>query len=760
MTGQRGNQNQDSAAGFGDRLRRAREASGLSLRELAAIVHYTAGHISKVELGERAATVEFAEACDQALNVGGELVRCAQTSAAAREGALRPAQLPLVSAEFAGRHDELAALDEALDAGCPVIVIDGAAGCGKTSLALRWAHQVAPRFPDGQLYADLRGYAADGEPAEPGDVLEEMLIALGVQPSDIPASLEPRAAMVRSLLAPRRVLVLLDNARASRQILPLLPGAAGCVVVITSRTRQDSLMMWTGARRVPLGLMSPEDAQSLLRAVIGADRAAAEPDAVGRLATLCAYLPLALRIAAQRVATRPHHRLSDLVDDLARSGDLLGALAVDDDETTAIRPVLSWSYTALDPHAARLFRLVSLHPGQISLPALASLAGLAVPEAHRLVTTLTHAHLAEETGPDLYGMHDLLRGYAGELATTLDTHEQRGDAATRLVDWYLHTSNNARAVIAPPTLRPLPLKAPLPGVVPHEFSSREDALRWYRTEEDNIVAVTRLALHHDLHEAAWQFPVAWTTYLMMRGPHHVYDRLHQLGQRAARLAGDTNGEAWVTATYAYLLRGRGHLDRAEQQFRHAVDLRRQLADPRGQAWATTGLGLVAHDRHDLDLAGARLREALTLFEQTTDQHGRAMALSALGDVHRAAARIEEAHRCLTEALAIQTELRIGYGQGHTLAVLAEVHRERGELDQALRHLERSLALRRRLGDRFGTADALERVGDLVAEMGRPQDAHDAWSEAAELLDELGSARATSIRERLRGESFSRRSEDG
>ncbi|WP_073484636.1 ATP-binding protein [Streptoalloteichus hindustanus] len=736
---------------FGKRLRQARDARGLSLRDLAAVVHYTPGHINKVELGDRPATVEFAEACDAALAAGGELVRAAQANSAAREGALHPAQLPLAIPAFVGRHEELGSLDHVLGTRTPVVVIDGPAGAGKTALALTWSHQVAPRFPDGQLYVDLRGYAGDGDPAEPGDALEEMLIALGVQPSAIPAALEPRAAMLRSLLAPRRVLVLLDNARASRQVLPLLPGAAGCVVLVTSRTRLESLVMRTGAQRVPLGLMSVHDAKELLCGVIGTDRAAAEPEAVSQLAKLCAYLPLALHIAAQRVAARPHHRLTDLVDDLTGSGDLLDALMIGDDESAAIRPVLSWSYTDLDLDSARLFRLLSLHPGQISVWALAALADLPLPDAQRLVSTLTHTHLVEETGPDLYGMHDLLRDYAAELSSSTDSDAERHAAVARLVDWYLHTSVHARGLIAPPTLRPIPLQAPKPGVVPCSFSTRDDALRWYHSEKDSIVAITRLAGQHRLHDAAWKIPVVWTTYLMMRGRHHVYDRLHQLGQHAARAVDDVDGVAWVTATYAYLLRSRGYLDQAEAQFRHAAALRRQLGDPRGQAWATTGLGFVAFDRGDLDQAGECFRSALRLFHEVEDRHGQAISLSALGDVHRSARQIAEARRCLTEALRIQTELKIDYGQGHTLIILAGIHRERGDLDQALGHLEKSLDLRRHLGDQFGTADTLDRIGQLLVETGQTSAAHAAWTEAAELFDELGSPRATDIRSRLRGQ---------
>jgi DNA-binding SARP family transcriptional activator len=329
-----------------------------------------------------------------------------------------PRQLPPGTADFTGRRENLGRLAGAARAGVPAVAICGPAGAGKTALAVHWAHQIADRFPDGQLFVDLQGYSP-GSPVATAEALRRFLSALGTAPDRIPPDQEEASALFRSLVAGKRVMVLLDNAGSAGQVRPLLPGAAGCLAVITSRSRLPGLLARSGGTTVGVGPLAASEAVSLLRALLGDARVDAEPAAAAAIAARCAYLPLAVRIAAERAAHRPQMPLARLAAELAAEHDRLDALTAGEDPGTAVRSVLSWSYRGLPPAAARLFRLLGLHPGpDISVPAAAALAGTSTTDAARLLETLADIHLLEETAPGRYHLHDLLRAYAAERATT------------------------------------------------------------------------------------------------------------------------------------------------------------------------------------------------------------------------------------------------------------------------------------------------------------------------------------------------------
>ena len=356
-----------------------------------------------------------------------------------------PAQLPHHVPGFTGRELELAALESlAVGQGNAAVVIsaiDGLAGIGKTALAVHFAHRVAAGFPDGQLFVNLRGFDPDQPPAAPGDVLAGFVRALGADSSQAPADLDELAAMYRSLLNGRRVLVVLDNAASAGQVRPLLPGTASCLAIVTSRNTLSGLAARDGARRLTLDLLPPGDAVTLISRVAGAERTAADPAAAGRLAQLCGRLPLALRITADRAASHRHLSMTDLVDELTLEHDRLDALAADE-KTTQVRAVFSWSYQALEPGPARAFRLLSLHPGpDISTPAAAALIDAPIPATRRLLRTLTAGHLLEETGRDRYQFHDLVRVYAAECAQASEPEPRRAAAIRRLLTFYMHTAD-------------------------------------------------------------------------------------------------------------------------------------------------------------------------------------------------------------------------------------------------------------------------------------------------------------------------------
>ncbi|WP_344494705.1 transcriptional regulator [Streptomyces enissocaesilis] len=476
---------------------------------------------------------------------------------------IRPQQLPPGIPCFTGRTRELATLDGLLPAEhgqsaqrTAIVVVDGAAGAGKTTLAVHWAHRVRDRFPDGQLYADLRGYGTDA-PVEPTAVLEMFLQALGVPAQQIPPELDGRSALLRSTLAGRRVLVLLDNARDSAQVRPLLPGSH-CLVLVTSRNQLRGLAVRQGAYRVCLNWLSVEESVTLLAGVLGEDRIAAEPDAAVQLAGLCAHMPLALALAAERI----HHLsgqgnrtgseaghsvlpLHDLVAELAVERDRLDLLSAGDDETSAVRGVFSWSYDALDTAAAGAFRVLGLHSGpDISTEAAAVLIGVGTDQTRRLLEGLADRGLLERTSRYRYRFHDLMRLYAAERAEAEESEPTRLAALHRVLSWYMHTADAAERILNPGHQH-RPPDPPEEGCEPLAFSSHEEALRWCETERANLMAAVRLAFEvGETPSPGGSTTVLWG-FLNLRKHRGDWIESHRVGLAAAQAQGDRYGEASV-----------------------------------------------------------------------------------------------------------------------------------------------------------------------------------------------------------------------
>lgn len=442
-----------------------------------------------------------------------------------------PRQLPADVHSFVNRRDELGQLNAVLAdrrGGHVVVsvhVVAGTAGAGKTSLVLHWAHQVKDQFPDGQLFVDLRGYDPR-EPVTAAQALQRFLRALGVAPSEVPQDVDDAAATYRSLLADRRVLILLDNAATVSQVRPLLPGSGDSLVVVTSRSRLAGLSVRDGAQRITLGTLPEPEAVALLRAVTRGYRPEDDEDKLAELAHLCARLPLALRIAAERAASHPHMRLDDLISDLRDESALWDALSTGiDDEAEAVRSVFTWSYRALPAHSARLFRLLGLHPGAaFSLPAAAALAELPPSRTRQLLDDLVGAHLLEQTAPDRFQFHDLLRAYATDLAQAEESSDQRQAARQRVLSWYLHTADAAQRWLCPSEDR-LPLPEPLPEVTPLVFTDHNAAADWSEREHSNFLPAVRDAVRHGRDQAAWQLALEL---------HHLAEAVHPDSPETAR----------------------------------------------------------------------------------------------------------------------------------------------------------------------------------------------------------------------------------
>ncbi|MFI7700545.1 BTAD domain-containing putative transcriptional regulator [Nonomuraea sp. NPDC049480] len=410
---------------------------------------------------------------------------------------MAPRQLPPGMAELAGRDDALKELDRLVSEGTRICVITGTAGVGKTALALHWAHRSAERFPDGQLHVDLQGFGPRDAPLRPQAAQSALLQAMGVPPQRIPEGPEAVSALYRTMLAGKRMLVVLDNARDAEQVRRLLPGGAECTVLITSRRGLSSLVSAEGAALLTLDVLAPEEARDLLARRLGRERVETDTAATDEIIRLCARLPLALAIAAGRAAASPSFPLAAPAADLRRVRDDIGALATADGRTD-LRAVLSRSYAILPADAARLFRLLAVHPGpDITRAAVASLAALDPPRAGRSLDALLDAHLLTEVVPGRFAFHDLLRTYARELARAADPLSNR-QAVRRVIDHYLHTAHHA-ALLLEPAAHPRAPEAPAPGVRPERLKHRAEALAWFRAEHAVLLAVLRQAMADGLH---------------------------------------------------------------------------------------------------------------------------------------------------------------------------------------------------------------------------------------------------------------------
>jgi tetratricopeptide (TPR) repeat protein len=666
-----------------------------------------------------------------------------------------PRQLPAAVSLFAGRAGELAGLTGLLRdrtaAGGTVVIsaIGGTAGVGKTALAVYWAHQVADRFPDGQLYVNLRGFDPGGQVMDPAEAVRRFLDALGVPPERIPSDLDAQAALYRTELAGRRMLIVLDNARDSGQVRPLFPGAATCLVLVTSRNQLSGLVAADGAHPIALDLLAEEEARQLLTRRLGADRVAAEPQAVAGIITSCARLPLALAIVAARAATEPHLPLHALHAGLRdrSGGGRLDTLSTDD-PATDVRAVFSWSYQALTPPAARLFRLLGLHPGpDTSAPAAASLASLPLPQVRGLLGELTRANLLIEHVPGRYTFHDLLRAYATEQAHTIDTDQQRHAARHRILDHYLHTAHTADRLLDPHR-DPLTLAPPQPGVIPEHFTNHQQALDWYTAEHPVLLAAVDHATVTGLDTHTWQ--LAWTldTFLDWRGHWHDLAATGQAAVAAAgRLADPTaqaNAHRLLAAAYLRL----GRLDDAHTQLHHALNLYAQAGDLAGQAHTHLGLSYLRERWARPAEALHHAQRALDLFRAAGHRRGQALALNSVGWCHALLGDHQQALTSCERALPLFQQLDDRTGQAAVWDSLGYAHHHLGQHAQALTCYRNALDLVRDFDDRYNEADTYAHLGDTHHAIGDHEAARGAWQQALTILDQLGHPDAHAVRVKL------------
>lgn len=670
-------------------------------------------------------------------------------------GGLSPAQLPSSLPVFVGREAELTTASRLVRSSeAAIAVVTGMAGIGKTSFAVRWARRSADDFPDGQIYLNLRGFDHAAPPLTPGQAIGTALDALGASPGDVPQDTDARASYYRTWLSGKRVLLLLDNARDAAQVRPLLPGAPGCQVIVTSRDRMAGLVAVEGAHPIQLGVLNDTDSQDLLARRLGEDRTAAEPEATAEIVRLCRRLPLALAVVAGRAATRPALPLSAVVAELRESAGGLDAFD-SGDAAADVRAVFSCSYRALGTDAARLFRLFSLHPGPDSgLGALASLVGLPVAHARRLLDELLRTHLMDELSPGRYSTHDLLAAYASELLDEEDTEEERAAARRRMLDHYLHSATNARRYLSSvPTPAGVGIPAASPGAHIAEFDGERTtattAREWFDAEHTVLLACVELAAAKRLDTYSWCLAWALGPYLERRFKwSEVKTAFHQAREAAQRL-GDLFAEGYVHGALAQAAVTTDSMAEASAHMTRALELFTALGDPALLGKAHSQASWVVERSGDLHGALDHSRQALDLHRSAGVRNvttGR--ILNSVGWYLARVGQHEQALAHCQEALPLLKEGGDVMGLADTLLSIGYVHQMSGAYGSAASLYEEALPHLQATGATFNAAVALDELGDIRIRLGRREDALDAWREAADTLDALGHPKADPIRAKI------------
>jgi DNA-binding SARP family transcriptional activator/tetratricopeptide (TPR) repeat protein len=667
-----------------------------------------------------------------------------------------PAQLPLDAQGFSGRQDELATLHAMLppatpaaaDQPVPVVIVSGTAGVGKTALAVHFGRQVAKRFPDGQLYVNLRGPDPGTAPVEAGEALRFFLDAFGVPPYRIVASAEERAALYRSLVDGKRMLIVLDNASNAAQVRPLLPGSPGCLVVVTSRNQMAGLVAAEGAALVTLDVLSRDEAYEMLARRLGRERVAAEPEAADEIIGACARLPLALSIAVGRAAGRAKRPLAELAAELRDARSRLDALE-EGDPATDVRAVLSWSYDQLSPSAARMFRLLGLHPGpDISLSAAASLAGISRAEAGTALRELTRTHMVAERLPGRFTFHDLLRVYAAEQAERHDSAADRDAAMHRVLDHYLHTAASASQRFSP-SRSPLRLAAPEPGVLPADLADKDQALAWFDAEVRVLLALISYAGDHGFDTYAWQ--ISWTLgpYFSRLGRWRDYVATQQIALAAARRLDDTLALAHTHFLLGHAQAQMDDYEGADPNVRKALDLFRELGDRANEAVVLNGLSAMLEKQGHYDQALAVALDALRMLKAVGHWWTQANLENGVGWLYAHLGQYDEALTHCQRALGLHRESGHRGGVADTLDSLGLIYLRLGDLAQARACYQQAIDAYREIGAPFGEGNSLAGLGDVLLREGQPDAARATFLQAAAILDTVPHPRADEVRVKLR-----------
>jgi tetratricopeptide (TPR) repeat protein len=668
-------------------------------------------------------------------------------------GPMVPRQLPSPVGHFVGREAELAALtalaDEVETSTGPVVrVIEGTAGVGKTTLAIQAAHALSDRFPDGQLYVNLHGFDPAGGPMPTVEALSGFLVALSAGPASQPLGVQELAALYRTVLAGKRVLVLIDNARDASQVCQLLPGGPGSLVLVTSRSQTLCALSTVGARPLRVQPFSAAEARELLAWRLGSDRVSREPGAADELGELCARLPLALSVAAAHAEMRPGFSLTAVAGEFRSRG--LDLLETGEPQTTA-RHVFGWSYQYLSEEAARVFRLLGVVPGpDVPVHAAASLTATPSAKVYVALDELARAHLAEEHLPGRFRFHDLLRTYAAELAAADEVADERHEAARRMLDHYLHSAMSASTQFRPGRFVPEP-RAPLPGVAPASLCSREAALAWFEAEIRVLLALIGYADANGLDEYAWQIPLATAPYLLRSGRHRDWVAAQRTAVGAASRLGDPVAQAHSHYFLAYALSTMGDNAAAEEHLAQSLELFRGLGDGGHEAMALNGRAIMLSEQGRTADALEVALDGLRIVAESGYWGIQARLESTVGRLLASLGEHERALEHCERGLALEREAGNHCGVGDVFCVIGQAYEQHGDLDQARRYFEQAIDVYRKFGAAFDEADTLTKLGDALAASGSGADdgPRAAWLSALLIFDGLSSQIAQAQAEQVK-----------
>lgn len=655
-----------------------------------------------------------------------------------------PRQLPPDLPVFTGRMVALEQLEAALrgtrsqvESSTAVVIsaIEGTAGIGKTSLAVHWAHHVADQFPDGQLYVNLRGFDPSGQVVNPSDAVRGFLDALGVSAEHVPVDLDAQTGLYRSLLAGRRILVVLDNAQDAGQVSPLLPSEPGCLALVTSRRQLSDLETVEGARLLTLDILTMDEARALLAVRLGEERVAAESKAVDEIIEHCARLPLALAIVAASAVVNPDFSVEALADEIRHTRRTLDVFDVD--TRFDVRTVFSWSYNALRPAPARLFRLLGLHPGpDISLAAAGSLAGLPAGDIRPLLAELAEAHLINEHQPDRYTFHDLLRTYAAELANVHDSDDESRTTNHRLLDHHLHTAYACDRLLNPHR-DSIPLTPLVSCVRPEPISDLEHARAWFTAEHAVLLAVVDHAVANGFDRQVWQLAWSLDTYFERHGHWQDWSTVRLAALDATERSGGPVERAGAHVGLARAYTRLGYLDDAHTHLDHALELYASIHDRAGLAITHHTLTFTLTRQGRQAEALRHSERALDLFQAIDHQVGHANALNAVGWYCAQLGNHREALVHCQRALELHREIGDRESEAVTWGCLGYAHHQLFQHEQAAACYEQAIQLFGELGNRFHVADTLALLGDTWQAAGFADNARENWRRALVVLEELG-----------------------
>jgi tetratricopeptide (TPR) repeat protein len=627
-----------------------------------------------------------------------------------------------------------------------VAAITGPPGVGKTALAMHWAHEVRRQFPHGDLYIDMHGYGG-GTPLSVEQALDAFLRSLNIDPEKIPIDLEERAALYRSMLGDKKMLIIIDNVASAKQIRRLLPGSDGCLAIVTSRSSLSSLVAREGATRVILDVLSPEDAIRLLAEIIGDERVESDQDAALSIARLCSYLPIALRVVAERVASQPYTALGEIVRELVSEQTRLDALASESDELTDVRAVFSWSYRILSPEQQKVFRLLGLHTGvDFGSSVAAALVDVAVSTAKQQLRELANVYLVQQLAPDRYRLHDLLRAYSVERSQREESQRERTHAMRRMMSWYLLSADAARRVILPYSHA---ITVVRPDRIPAlTFDNVTDAMDWYEQERLNIISTLQQALDLGQYDIAWKLPVVSDGFFELRSYWLEWVKIHRDGLTAAEAVGDSLGRASNLLCLGDANWRIGVHEVALENYESSAAIARDMHDQWVEGFSLRGSGLIYQEQLRFGQSIDYFTRALAIFRQSGIHRGEGMALLSLGKSFAGLEQFEKSVSYCEAAIEIFRRIGDTWSQAWGILPLAYAYSETRAFEAAERSLREALAIFRQFNDRRSEALVLLSLGTVRSNLGNNVDALQHWTTALEIFEQLEDPHADDARAQI------------